>query len=71
MERALEVENIELEKGVATWQEFDACMQEVKPWLERIETESNLGMPKPVVLTDAQGLLQQAKVNFIFLIKMA
>ncbi|XP_024081429.1 nesprin-1 [Cimex lectularius] len=60
-EQAIKNENVALEKGVATLHEFDEYMQSVKPWIEKLEVETSMGMAKPVVLSDAKAQLQKAQ----------
>lgn len=63
VEKSVEDGNAELQRGVATWQEFEAALDVIRPWLEEAETKISAGMPKPVVLNDAREHLQQIKVS--------
>ncbi|CAB0008983.1 unnamed protein product, partial [Nesidiocoris tenuis] len=61
LEKSIEEGNADLQKGVATWQEFEAALDVIRPWLEKAEGQISTGIQKPVVLNDARDQLQQVK----------
>jgi hypothetical protein len=44
------------------WQDYKSGLQEVKPWIEEAEVKVNMGLPKPVLLQEAQNLLGSTRV---------
>lgn len=63
IEKAIAFEKQELERGTIALQKFEVSSAKIKPWLEKVEVETSMGIPKPIVLDDAKEQLQQAKVH--------
>lgn len=63
VEKSIALEKQEVERGAVAWNKFELSTSDIKPWLEKVEIESSMGTPKPVVLEDAQAQLQQANVS--------
>ncbi|CAH1403532.1 unnamed protein product [Nezara viridula] len=62
IEKAIAFEKQELERGTIALQKFEVSSAKIKPWLEKVEVETSMGIPKPIVLDDAKEQLQQAKL---------
>ncbi|XP_039285327.1 nesprin-1-like [Nilaparvata lugens] len=61
LRRDIEAQNVALQGELATWAEYEAGLNRVKPWLERAELHVAMSHAKPVTLADAQKQLQASK----------
>lgn len=62
LNRSVESQSSAVTKDLANWQQYQAGLQDIKPWVEQAEVRVTMGMAKPLTLQEAVRMQHEAKL---------
>lgn len=62
LNRSAETQSSAVTQDLASWQKYQASLQDIKPWVEQAEVKVTMGVPKPVSLQEAIRIQHDVKL---------